>query len=130
MKKTPVPNPPISEDDIVGGWCAGIFSNKKHTMLYIGKAWRQFLGNTDRPYVSLKLNCLKSNVFSSTVFESAPDHMPDIGNFHTEDIIAGPLIVKPLRQKNGKFLIMTTFKRMYEEVAKLNRKTLYEQHSM
>ena len=39
MQKTwKVLNPPTSEDDIVGGWYPGIFSNKKRTTLYIGKA--------------------------------------------------------------------------------------------
>ena len=33
-------NPPTSEDDIIGGWYAGIFNNKKHTTRYIGKAQR------------------------------------------------------------------------------------------
>ena len=92
-------NPPTSEDDIIGGWYAGIFSNKKRTTLYIGKAQRRFLGDVGGPCASVELDCLKPNVSSSTVFESKLDHLPDVGNFHTEDIIAGPLIVKPLRGK-------------------------------
>ena len=59
----------------------------------------QFLGDVDGPCVSVELYCLKPNVSSSTVFESTADHLPDAGNFHTEDIIAVPLIVKPLRVK-------------------------------
>ena len=45
-------NPPTSEDDTIGGWYAGIFSNKKRATLYIGKAHRQFLGDVDGPSVS------------------------------------------------------------------------------
>ena len=37
-------NPPISEDDIIDGWYAGIFSNKKSTKLYIGKHGDSFQG--------------------------------------------------------------------------------------
>ena len=110
-------NPPTSEDDIIGGWYAGIFSNKKHTMLYIGKTRRRFLGNVDGPCVSVELDCLKPNVSSSTVFESTPDNLPDIGNFHTEDIIAGPLIVKPLHRKKWE-VPMTTLKRCMKKLPK------------
>ena len=102
---------PTSEDDIIGGWYAGIFSNKKRTKLYIGKARRRILGDVNGCCVSVEFDCSKPNVFSSTVFESTPDHLFDVGNFHTEDIIAGPLIVQPLRGKNGKFLTTTTLKR-------------------
>ena len=89
-------NPPTSEDDIIGGWYAGIFSNKKRTMLNIGQARRQFLGDVDGRCVSVERDCLKPNLSFSTVFESTPDHLADVGKLHTEDIIAGPLIVKPL----------------------------------
>ena len=123
-------NPLTSEDDIIGGWYAGIFSNKKRTTLYIGKARRLFLGDVDGPCVSVELDCLKPNVSSSTVFESTPDHLPDVGNFHTEDIIAGLLIVKPLRRKKWEVPNYNNVKKMYEEVVKLNRKTLSEQHTM
>ena len=109
-------NPPTSEDDIIGGWYAGIFSNKKRTTLYIGKAQRRFLGDVGGPCASVELDCLKPNVSSSTVFESKLDHLPDVGNFHTEDIIAGPLIVKPLRGKKWKFLTTTTLKRCMKKL--------------
>ena len=33
-------SPPTSEDGIIDGWYAGIFNNKKHATLYIGKAPR------------------------------------------------------------------------------------------
>lgn len=48
-------NHPTSEDDIVGGWSTGIFSNTKCTTLYIGKAEKQFLGDVDGLYVSVEL---------------------------------------------------------------------------
>ena len=83
-------NPPTSEDDFVGGWYAGIFSNKKHTTLYIGKARRRVLGDVDGPCVSVELDCLKPNVSSSTVFESTPDHLPDTGNFMLKTLLLDP----------------------------------------
>ena len=94
-------NPPTSEDDIVDGWYAVIFSNKKCTTLSIVKERKVFLGDVDGPCVSVKLDCFKPNVSPSTVFESTTDHLPDIGNFHTEDTIAGHELRKHSAGKMG-----------------------------
>ena len=87
-------------------------------MLYIGKAQRQFLGDVDGSCVCVEFDCLKPNVPSSTVFKPTPGYLPDIGNFHTKDIIAWLLIVKPLSGKKWKLLIMTILKRYMNKIGK------------
>ena len=99
-------------------------------MLYIGKAQRQFLGDVDGSCVCVELDCLKPNVPSSTVFKPTPDHLPNIGNFHTKDIFAWSLIVKPLSGKEMEVPNHDNIKKIYEENRKINRKIFHEQHTM
>ena len=85
----------------------------------------KFLGDVDRPCVSVEVDCLKPNVSSNTVFELTTDHWPNAGHFQTRDITVGPLIVKPLHGEKWEVRNYNNVKKMYEEVAKLSRKTLY-----
>ena len=59
-------NPPASEDWIVGKWFGAIFIEKKKHVLYVGKATKRFLADSDGPAESIELDCLKPHSRSST----------------------------------------------------------------
>ena len=119
-------NPPASEDWIVGKWFGAIFIEKKKHVLYVGKATKRFLADSDGPAESIELDCLKPHFGSGKILEGIPDHLPrDLDIFKVSDIIAGPLDVNILRGNKWEVKEYDDVKRTFEQVTKFDREKEY-----
>ena len=92
-------NIPVKEEDIIGKWFACIYGEKMKQTLFVAKAKMRFLLDVNGLTEGLMLECLKPNVGSTNILQSPPEHLPDIDKFLTENIIAGPLKVLPIKRK-------------------------------
>ena len=87
--------PPIPEEDLIGGWYAGMFfqPGKKKGTLCVGRITKRFLLDSNGPVEKLEMDCLKPAFGpSSTNLEEFPAHIgKDYGLFKSFNMIAGPL---------------------------------------
>ena len=67
---------------------------------------------------------LKPIVRSGDVLEDTPEHLPDIGNIHLEDIIAGPFDVTP--HGSSHFIVSNyeALSQYFAVVLKIDRKNI------
>ena len=114
-------NPPETEDSIVGKWFACIYGSGRKQKLYVAKVRRRFLFDKDGPTESVELECLKPNVGSGNILESAPPHLPDIDRFDISNVIAGPIIVKPLKSGRWEVPSYNNLKTIFNFAVKINR---------
>uniref|UniRef100_A0A7M5XKL4 Uncharacterized protein n=1 Tax=Clytia hemisphaerica TaxID=252671 RepID=A0A7M5XKL4_9CNID len=115
--------PPVKEADIIGKWYAVCFQTKRKTSLFVGKICKRFLTEEDGDVDKVEIRCLKAKIGQGTTLEDTPQHLPDIGLFKMEDIIAGPLKATPM--KGNKFYVpeYPSVKERFAIVSKLNRNT-------
>ena len=113
----------MKEADIIGKWYAVCFQTKRKPSLFVGKICRRFLIEEDGDVDKVEIRCLKPKIGQGTTLEDTPEHLPDIGLFKMEDIIAGPLQAVPM--KGNKFNVpeYESIKDRFAIVSKLNRNT-------
>ena len=107
---------------MVQKWYAVIFSDKKKSYLYIGKALNRFLVDEGGPIKSLIVDCcLKPPVGSTDVLDFLPENQPkDISEFEISDVIA-KVEVEPVRGNQIKVFEYNKIKAFYNSVVKLDR---------
>ena len=118
-------SPPVAESDIVGEWYGVVYaSSKQRKILYIGKVVQRFLFDDAGPVDTISIRCLKPKVGSGTVLEDTPEHLPDIGLFELQDVIAGPLIFTPMKG-NLKYNVpeYDAVRKLFDSVKDIDRKT-------
>ena len=115
-------SPPVPEEEVVQKWYAVIFSDKKKSYLYIGKALNRFLVDEGGPIKSLIVDCcLKPPVGSTDVLDFLPENQPkDISEFDISDVIA-KVEVEPVRGNQIKVFGYDKIKAFYNSVVKLDR---------
>ena len=69
------------------------------------------------------MECLKPNIGTSTVLESPPEHLPDIGRFKSEDILAGTIDVLPLKRRKWNVPWYHELKVLFEISQNIDRKS-------
>ena len=119
-------SPPVEEDDILQKWYGVIYTNYKgRDYLYVAKAIRRFLQDTDGPVTCLEVDCLKPQVGTGAILESIPPHLPrDVYMCPLKNIIAGPLVVTPLKAGKWDIPDYTTIKELFQNVVKMDREKI------
>ena len=118
-------DPPITEESIVNKWYGCIFTNKKKSHLYVGKAIRRFLVDEDGQASALEIDCLRPHVGSDTFLDSVPPHLtPDVDVFSIHDIVDGPLEVLPLKAGKWNVPAYLDLKKKFEIDCQIEREAL------
>ena len=110
-------SPPVAKDDILQKWYGVICTNYKgRDYLYVAKVLRRFLQEVD---------CLEPQVGTGTILESIASNLPcDVYMCPLKNIIAGPLVVTPLKAGKWDIPDYTTIKELFQNVVKMDREKI------
>jgi len=118
-------SPPIAEADVVQKWYAVIYTTKRKSYLYIGKALNRFLVDENGPVESLNIDCcLIPSVGNTDVLDLLPPNQPcDVSSFPLANIIQR-VSVEPLRGRKWKVHNYNKVKSFYDNVVNIDRDSL------
>ena len=117
-------SPPTKEADVLGKWFVGIWSTKKINRICIGRMTKRFLNDEDGKACAIELNYLKPKVGLDTLMEETPEHLQDVAVFNIENIIDGPIMAIPLKNKKWDIPDYDNIFSHFQDVLKIDRLSL------
>ena len=117
--------PPTKENEILQKWFGVVYTNKKKSYLYSGKATKRFLEDENGLVSAIEIDCLKPHVGNEPILESIPAHLPrDLYMCPLHNIIFGPLVVSPPKGEKWHIPTYHTLKEQFEDIVKIDREKL------
>ena len=121
--------PPTPEKDIIGKWCACIYVLPRKQLVYIGKILKRFLKDENGPVLNLEVNCcLKEKIRSPGLYETVPEHLPDITVFKASHVISFATVI-PLEKGKWEVSNIDEIKLNFNKIVKkkIDLKVIYEE---